>query len=95
MTKWKDTARAKCEIVKKPLMGETIIIPEGTLLVVAKELPNDKYLVSNTDPNSVIRRHFSLKKEDVVLEDYGITRDLNIPMLLMDGWDAKDLLRDR
>ena len=95
MTKWKDTARAKREIIKKDPKGEDIIIREGTLLVIEDELPKDKYLVSDTSPEIKVRRRFSVDKEDVVLEDYGITKEINIHMLLADGWDAQDLLRNR
>lgn len=95
MNKWKDTARVKSEIIKKNIRQEEIVIQQGSLFVIEKELPKNKYLVSDTNPNSSSRRQFSISQDVLVLEDYSITRDINIPMLLADGWDAQDLLMNR
>jgi hypothetical protein len=93
MNKWKDTARTSEEIIKNYASGEKAALAKDTLLVVEAELPGGLFLVLDTNPNKKERRHYKLKKSEIILEDYSVTRDINIQMLLADGWDAQDLLR--
>lgn len=78
MNKWKDTA---------------ITVKDNTLVIIEEDLSATHYLVSDTTPSKAERRYFKMKKSEVTIEDYSITRDINIQMLLADGWDAQDLLR--
>ncbi len=95
MNKWKDTARTTSEIVKNYANGETASLSKGTLVIVEKKISDDLFLVWDINPNKSERRHYKLKASEMILEDYGVTRDINIQMLLADGWDAQDLLRQR
>jgi hypothetical protein len=93
MNKWKDTARTSKEIIKNYASGETTVLPENSLVIIEKALSEELFLVTNTPPKKSDRRRFKIKKSEVVIEDYTITKDINIQMLLADGWDAQDLLR--
>jgi len=93
MNKWKDTARTSKEIVKKYASGEKVIFSQNSLVIIEKELSEGLFLVFDTNPKKSERRHYKLKISEFILEDYSITRDINIQMLLADGWDAQDLLR--
>jgi hypothetical protein len=93
MNKWKDTARTTNEIIKKFARGEKVIISKDSLVIIEKELSEGLFLVSDTNPRKSERRHYKIKLAELILEDYSITRDLNIQTLLADGWDAQDLLR--
>lgn len=93
MNKWKDTARTTKEIIKNYASGEKVVLPENMLVIIEKEISKDIYLVTNTTPRKVERRQYKLSKAEIAIEDYAITRDINIQMLLADGWDAQDLLR--
>jgi hypothetical protein len=95
MNKWKDTARTLNEIVKQYASGEKVVLPENTLLIIEEEISKELYLVTDSRPKKAERRRFKLNIKDIRIEDYGITRDINIQMLLADGWDAQDLLRQR
>ena len=92
--KWKDTARAAKEITKNYSDGKIVVIPENTLFVILKEMKNGEYLLSDSNPAKNQRRRYKLKIEDITIEEYADTRDINMQMLLADGWDAKDLLRE-
>lgn len=93
MYKWKDTARTSHEIIKIYANGEKAVLSENTLLIIDKELPDGLLLVLDTNPKKARRRHYKLKTSEIIIEDYSVTRDINIQMLLADGWDAQDLLR--
>lgn len=93
MNKWKDTARTSKEIVKNYASGEKAFLSANTLLIVEKELSDGLFLVLDTNPEKAERRHYKLKTSEIIIEDYSITRDINVQMLLADGWDAQDLLR--
>lgn len=93
MNKWKDTARTSKEIVKSYASGEKVVIPENTLVIIEKELPGGLVLILDTNPEKVERRHHKLKTSEVIVEDYSVTKEINVPILLSDGWDAQDLLR--
>lgn len=95
MNKWKDTARIKEEITKKFAYGEKVVIPKNALVIIEKELPDGSFKVWDTNPNPAERRHYKVKSTDIIMEDYSDTRDINMQMLLADGWDAQDLLRRR
>lgn len=92
MNKWKDTARASKEIVKQYKSGK-VVFAENTLFVIEKEISDELYLVLDTNPKKAERGQYKLKAEEINIEDYDITRDINIQMLLADGWDAQDLLK--
>jgi 16S rRNA C1402 (ribose-2'-O) methylase RsmI len=92
--KWKDTARAAREITKKYATGEKLVIAENSLFVIEKEMNGEQYLVVDSNPKKSQRRRYKLAFADVKVEDYDITRDINIQMLLADGWDARELLRE-
>ena len=94
MNKWKDTARTSEEIIKHFANGQKAVLAENTLVLIEKEISKDLFLVTDTNPKKSQRRQYKLKLEDIKFEDYDITRDINIQMLLADGWDAQDLLRD-
>lgn len=93
MNKWKDTARTSIEIVKNYENGEKASLSKNSLVVIEKELPEGLFLVFDCNPKKSQRRHYKLKPSEIVIEDYGVTRDINVQMLLADGWDAQDLLR--
>lgn len=93
MNKWKDTARTSSEIIKKYVSGEKAILSKDTLVIIEKELSEELFLVLDTNPKKSERKHYKLKKSEIIIEDYSITRDINIQMLMADGWDAQDLLR--
>lgn len=93
MNKWKDTARTTGEIVKNYASGEKAVLSKNVLLIVEKELSEGLFLLVDTNPKKGARRHYKLKASEIAIEDYSITRDINIQMLLADGWDAQDLLR--
>lgn len=92
--KWKDTARTSKRIVKSYTNGEKTVLSENTLVVVEKEISEGLFLVLDTNPNKAERRRYKLKLSDLTIEDYSITKEINIQMLLADGWDAQDLLRN-
>jgi hypothetical protein len=93
MNKWKDTARTSKEIVKNYARGEKAFLSVNTLLIIEKELSDGLFLVLDTNPEKAERRHYKLKTSEIIIEDYSVTRDINVQMLLADGWDAQDLLR--
>ena len=93
MNKWKDTARTSEEIIKNYANGEKAVLSKNTLIIIEEELPAGLFLVLDTNPNKKERRHYKLKPSEIIIEDYSVTRDINIQMLLADGWDAQDLLR--
>lgn len=94
MNKWKDTARTSTEIVRTYSHVDKIILTKNSLVVIIKELSDEVFLVWDTNPKKSERKHYKLKKFELILEDYSITRDINIQMLLADGWDAQDLLKN-
>lgn len=93
MNKWKDTARTIVEITKNTGRTEKTVILEDTLFIVEKEISEGLYLVSSSNPKKSARRQYKFSSAEIKIEDYAITRDINIQMLLADGWDAQDLLR--
>jgi hypothetical protein len=93
MNKWKDTARTIVKVVKNIDREEKMVIPEDTLFIVEKEFSEGQYLVSNSNPKKAERRQYKLSNKQIKIEDYDITRDINIQMLLAEGWDAQDLLK--
>lgn len=94
MNKWKDTALTAEEIIKHFANGQTVVLASNTLVLIEKEISKDLFLVSDTNPKKSLRKQYKLKLKELNFEDYDITRDINIQMLLADGWDAQDLLRD-
>ena len=95
MNKWKDTARTSKEIIKKYASGEKAVLAKDTLVIIEEDLAKELFIVLDTNPNKAERRHYKLKMSEIIIEDYSVTRDINIQMLLADGWDAQDLLRHR
>jgi len=93
MNKWKDTARTTKEIVKKCSTGEKEVLSKDTLIIIEKELSETQFLVFDSNPRKIERKQYKLKRSEIIIEDYSVTRDINIQMLLADGWDAQDLLR--
>jgi hypothetical protein len=93
MFKWKDTARISKDITKKYANGETRTLIQNTLVIIERLEGTGLTLVYDTNPKKSFRMKYKLKQEDFVVEEYAITRDINIPMLLSDGWDAQELLR--
>jgi hypothetical protein len=93
MNKWKDTARTIKKITKHIGKTEKIVILEDMLFIVEREITEDLYLVTSTNPKKAARRQYKLSNKEIRIEDYDITRDINIQMLLADGWDAQDLLK--
>ena len=93
MYKWKDTARTSKEIIKNYSNGEKAVLSENSLVIIEKDLSQGLFLVLDTNPKKAQRRHYKLKMSEIILEDYSVTRDIHIQMLLSDGWDAQDLLR--
>lgn len=93
MNKWKDTARTSREIIKIYANGKKAVLLKDSLIIIEKEISEGFFLVVDTNPKKAERRQFKLKISDMIFEDYSITRDINIQMLLADGWDAQDLLR--
>ena len=93
MNKWKDTARTSKEITKKYSRGEKTVLAENSLIIIEKEISNGLYFAYDTNPKKSERRSYKLKASEIIIEDYSITRDINVQMLLADGWDAQDLLR--
>lgn len=93
MNKWKDTARTTIEKTKKFASGEKAVLSINALVIIEKELSEGLFIVSDINPNKSERRRYKLKLSELVFEDYSITRDINIQILLADGWDAQDLLR--
>ncbi|MHB8061141.1 MAG: hypothetical protein ACYDG2_00695 [Ruminiclostridium sp.] len=93
MNKWKDTARTTKEIIKKFANGEKVVLSKDSLVIIEKELSEGLFLVSDINPKKADRRHYKIKMSELILEDYSITRDINMQMFLADGWDAQDLLR--
>lgn len=93
MNKWKDTARTAKDIIKKYGGVEKTVLPKDSLVIVEKELKEGIVMVLDTNPKKIERRGYKLKTADIIIEDYSITRDINIQILLADGWDAQDLLR--
>jgi len=93
MNKWKDTAMTTKEITRKYSGVEKVVFPINSLVVIEKELSEGLFMVSDTNPRKAERRRYKLKISDLIIENYSDTRDINIQMLLADGWDAQDLLR--
>lgn len=93
MNKWKDTARTSKKIVKNYANGDKAVLSENTLVIIEKELSEGLFLVIDTNPKKSERRTYKLKISEIIIEDYSVTRDINVQMLLADGWDAQDLLR--
>ena len=93
MNKWKDTARIAGEITKRNSHGGNTVLLEKELVIVESEISENLFLVTNINPRRKYRRQYKLTSEEIKMEDYDITRDINIQMLLADGWDAQDLLR--
>ncbi|MGE4282724.1 MAG: hypothetical protein AB7G87_03295 [Clostridia bacterium] len=93
MKKWKDTARTSEEIVKNHVNGRKAVISKNALVIIEKELSGGLFMVSDNNPIKAERRRYKLKMSEIIFEDYSITRDINMQMLLADGWDAQDLLR--
>jgi hypothetical protein len=93
MNKWKDTARTTGKITKRNTHGEIVVLLENEMVIVEREISKDIYLVTNINPRKPERRQYKLNLEEIKLEDYYVTRDINVQMLLADGWDAQDLLR--
>jgi hypothetical protein len=93
MNKWKDTARTIVKIVKNTGRTEKMVIPEDTLFIVEREISEGLYLVTSSNPKKGARRQYKFSDKEVKIEDYDLTRDTNIQMLLADGWDAQDLLK--
>jgi hypothetical protein len=92
MNKWKDTARTTVEITKFFTKNEKTVIPINTLAIVEKEISEGLYFVTDSNPRKSARRKYKVKLSEIKIEDYAVTRDINIQMLLADGWDAQDLL---
>ena len=93
MNKWKDTARTNKEIIKNYANGERAVLSENALVIIEKELSEGLFLAMDTNPKKSQRRQYKLKASEITIENYSVTRDINIQMLLADGWDAQDLLR--
>lgn len=93
MNKWKDTAMTSKEITRKYSSVEKVVFPANSLVIIEKELSEGLFLVSDTNPRKAERRRYKLKISDLIIENYSDTRDINIQMLLADGWDAQDLLK--
>ena len=93
MNKWKDTARTSTEIIKINANGEKEILSKNALIIIEKDLSEGLFLVLDSNPKKSERRSYKLEMSEIIIEDYSITRDINIQMLLADGWDAQDLLR--
>ena len=93
MNKWKDTARTSKEILRNYASGEKVVFSENALIIIEKDLSEGLFLVMDSNPKKAERRKYKLKASEIIIEDYSVTRDINIQMLLADGWDAQDLLR--
>jgi hypothetical protein len=92
MNKWKDTARTSKEIIKNYASGEKAVLSKNSLVIIEKVLSGGLYLVLDTNPKKTDRRQYKLKASEIIIEDYSVTRDINVQTLLADGWDAQDLL---
>ena len=93
MNKWKDTARTINKITKRNTKGKIVVLLENVLVIIEKEISQDLYLVTDINPRKDARSQYKLSLAEIKIEDYDITRDINIQMLLADGWDAQDLLK--
>ena len=93
MNKWKDTARTSGEIIKNYTSGEKAVLSKNSLVIIEKVLSERLFLVLDTNPKKADRREYKLKTSEIIIEDYSVTRDINVQILLADGWDAQDLLR--
>ena len=93
MNKWKDTAKTSMEIIRKSTHDEKVVLSKDTLVIIEKDLSDGLFIVLDSNPNKAERRHYKLKASEIIIEDYSISRDINVQMLLADGWDAQDLLR--
>ena len=94
MNKWKDTARTTEEIIKNYTSGEKVVLSKNSLVIIEKDLSKDFILVLDTNPKKAERKKYKIKMSEIIIEDYSVTKDINIQMLLADGWDAQDLLRN-
>ena len=95
MNKWKDTGRTSMEIVRKYSRGENVVLTKDALVIIENVLSNGLLQVSDCNPKKSERRRYKLAASEIIIEDYSITKNINIQMLLADGWDAQDLLRQR
>lgn len=93
MNKWKHTARTIVEISKSFIKNQKTVLREGSLVIVEKEVSEGQYIVTDSNPKKSARRQYNLNLSEIKIEDYTDTRDINIQMLLADGWDAQDLLQ--
>lgn len=93
MNKWKDTARTSKEIIKENANGNKVIFSKNALIIIEKDLSEGLFLVLDANPKKKERKHYKLKMSEIIIEDYSVTKNINIQMLLADGWDAQDLLR--
>ncbi|HEY5561778.1 MAG TPA: hypothetical protein VIK72_08505 [Clostridiaceae bacterium] len=93
MNKWKDTARTSNDIIRKYSGGVKTVFSKNALVIIEKDLSEGLFLVWDSNPKKIERRHYKLKMSEIIIEDYSNTRDINVQMLLADGWDAQDLLR--
>jgi len=93
MFKWKDTARTSKEIKRKYSGNEKVVLSKDALVIIERVLADGLFLVVDINPRKSERRNYKLKTSEIIVEDYSITRDINVQMLLADGWDAQDLLR--